>query len=397
MKKNIIENNNNNIKNIICLFFTLFSILISIVLGVLFVPFILDRTQYIIYFSYFILCILIFILNVLLLYNTNLKKIISIIVSIIVTFIPFSITSIIMSISLSPTYNEKGNVVVRLMTNLNGKTKNEILEHRKRIVSASIFKSNNYIPKHNIWNNIQDNIPWESIYTATCQNGDWNNEYYLKGWSSESRFINNPEILVGITPVKKYNAKINQRCEGTIIWGMPYKINYSKKENLITAYYLDLQGLNNKFLKINTVNAQDFGYKYITLNLKSINTNNSNKKDITNTVLELNNSYYTDYSNEKLKIVVNRINEYPAEYEFNPQLNTNNLEEREIEFKLWKNNPNSIDDTADFTYKIVFKTSSKNKEVFLHNIVETDTVKGLYFKLLNGVEPNYFKYKMEKY
>ena len=75
----------------------------------------------------------------------------------------------------------------------------------------------------------------------------------------------------------------------------------------------------------------------------------------------------------------------------------NNLQDKEVEFKLWKQKPSNIYSKADFTYKIIFQVSYKDKNSFVDNVVKGDTAKGIYYKILNKIKPNYFSYKMKKY
>ena len=94
---------------------------------------------------------------------------------------------------------------------------------------------------------------------------------------------------------------------------------------------------------------------------------------------------------------VNKISEYSDEYKLTSGLLRNNLQDKEVEFKLWKQKPSNIYSKADFTYKIIFQVSYKDKNSFVDNVVKGDTAKGIYYKILNKIKPNYFSYKMKKY
>ena len=200
-------------------------------------------------------------------------------------------------------------------------------------------------------------------------------------------------MLIGISFAKKYEATKYLRCDSSIIWCVPCQITYNSKEKSITAYYSGLQTVDNTFLKINTLNAQDFGYKYVTMYSKA-KIIYQNKNNLSNNILEMNSKFYQDYTDKFYENGVNKISEYPIEYQFMPNLSNNSSKNKEIIFKLWKEKPENIEAKPDFTYKIIFLDCDKE---ILYRIIEADIVKGIYYKLLNNIKPNSIDYKTEKY
>ncbi len=62
-------------------------------------------------------------------------------------------------------------IKVNGMRNFSGKTKAEIYKIRKYYVSKSIFKSKDYEPSEEVFGQIQDRLPWRSIFTEVCYAG----------------------------------------------------------------------------------------------------------------------------------------------------------------------------------------------------------------------------------
>ena len=70
------------------------------------------------------------------------------------------------------------------------------------------------------------------IEALTCY-GKGPNAY--KGLSEESRYINNPTVLVGLDRVS-FDEKPRKQCS-PVDYLMPVKINYSKDENTIKVIF----------------------------------------------------------------------------------------------------------------------------------------------------------------
>lgn len=134
------------------------------------------------------------------------------------------------------------NIKVNQMECFSGKTKQEIYDIRKKYVAKSIFKSKDYEPSEEVFGQIEDGLPWRSVFTELCHNED-NKEFETRGPSEESRFINNPIMLVGLLHWG-HTPTYYRRCDGTIGWAVPYRITYSENDKLITAYYKNMHALN---------------------------------------------------------------------------------------------------------------------------------------------------------
>lgn len=309
-------------------------------------------------------------------------------------------------------------VTINSMQNFSGKTKDEIYQIRKQFVNESFFKNENYTPSEEVFGAIEDNLPWRSIYTDVCAPNPKN--IITDGLSEESRYINNPSMLIGIQYFN-YPKEDYLRCDGTIIWTMPYKITYVPEKKFITAYYKDLHYLGDDAAYILvTLNAQDFGYRYGKM---YAGTEFLYKQDynISNNIIEFRQNIHKGFSCEK-ESGCNNASPYMPELVFAPRLNYLNKIEKSILFKLWKEMPENDSVEPDMTYKIVMdytkryytKSSGRHgrkkekveiKDVPLDNyinIVQTplvmkDIARGIYYKKKDNVTPVSFNKKIEKY
>lgn len=274
------------------------------------------------------------------------------------------------------------DIKVNGMRNFSGKTKAEIYKIRKHYVSKSIFKSKDYEPNEEVFGQIEDRLPWRSIFTEACSAGLKPVE--TKGWSEESRFIDNPAMLIGLynKPIRKNHQA---RCDGTLAWVIPYRITYSPKEKLITAYYSNLQFLAATY-DIETINAQDFGYKYGKMYSKHKIYFLDKNDNISKNIYE-----FRDFIHRGQSCGVpggcNNMSPYIKGYVFTPILGisgTYSFLKHSIDFKLWKQKPKDSDVTPDMTYRIVFDFTSQNEddvEAFTMN----DTILGLILKLTHRI------------
>lgn len=276
------------------------------------------------------------------------------------------------------------NIKINQMECFSGKTKQEIYDIRKKYVAKSIFKSDNYEPSEEVFGQIEDGLPWRSVFTEVCHYED-NKEYETRGPSEESKFINNPAMLIGLSHFGK-TPPYYRRCDGTIGWAVPYKITYSKNNKLITVYYKNLHALNRDAIySLETINAQDFGYKYgkmIPNNEISFLNPNDN---ISTRIYE-----FKDFIHKGNSCGVNggcnNCSPYTEGYVFTPLLNQEEKQVKFLDFKLWKSKPENENNTCDMTYRIVFDYTegikSYNRYLFF------DRLKGVYIKIINGLTPD---------
>lgn len=276
------------------------------------------------------------------------------------------------------------NIKVNQMECFSGKTKQEIYDIRKKYVEKSIFKSKDYEPSEEVFGQIEDGLPWRSVFTELCHNED-NKEFETRGPSEESRFINNPIMLVGLLHWG-HTPTYYRRCDGTIGWAVPYRITYSKNNKLITAYYKNMHALNKDAIYgIETINAQDFGYRYgKMISNDEISFFNSND-NISTRIYEFQNFIHRGDSCG-LEGGCNNCSPYIEGFIFAPLLNSKNKQTKILVFQLWKSKPKNENTTCDLTYKIIFDYSKNEKEY--NKYLFFDRLKGVYIKIINGLTPD---------
>lgn len=176
-------------------------------------------------------------------------------------------------------YEQRGVKISRIDTNpeiqlnpienFSGKTKDEILEKRKRIVNESIvFESlKNYTPSDNVFR-IQDGLKWIGAHQVSCY-GAPNNPLIGEGASRESVGILNPELLYYITIGIIQRNQTEHYCS-EIDYMIPHKVTYDKSAKTIRAYfnYREYVKKNGRqtFILCDS-NAHDLGYKYTIVDM----------------------------------------------------------------------------------------------------------------------------------
>lgn len=251
---------------------------------------------------------------------------------------------------MSEKYNEDywvtGNIPINPMSDFNNKTRNDIYKIRKNFVDESMFKNKKYRPSDEVFGQIADNKPWISIDALTCY-GKGPNAH--KGLSEESRYINNPTMLIGLDRVS-FDDKPKSQCS-VVDYLMPVKINYSKDENMLKVLFevSKYRGdLGMEFL-LKGLNAKDLGFKYAyadkTENIVFLQQDTNISKDIQSfkdfihlgTVCGVKGGCNNGSPFQKeLNYTVMR---YPAS----------------IHFKLWKKKPKNKDSKEDINYLIILK------------------------------------------
>lgn len=250
------------------------------------------------------------------------------------------------------------NVPVNVPTELSGKSKKYIYKLRKNFVDASIFASSSYEPSESIFGQIEDGKPWVSFYA--CVNGS-KQACKTDGPSEETRFINNPTMLVAIEyPFFSASTDV-QFCTDPITNLQPSVIKYSKAKNEIVVIYDYLPFTTNNnfsFYTFNGINARDFGYQYAYIDVAK-------------------SSYMPDFmsdSNMSTDIItfVNYIhvggacrveggcnNGSPRQsyLEFKANVTEFKYQNREIYIKLWKERPASPAQKPDIVERIILKWS----------------------------------------
>ena len=164
-------------------------------------------------------------------------------------------------------------LVINPLSNYTYKSVEEITNIRKKYVATSIFKKEGYEPNISVFGQMQDKKAWWGIDHIICY-VDQNTNIRKEGLSEESRFINNPDMLLGVlvSQIFEKTPNLKSLCEDKALQMIPTSITYNEKYKLITATYKATQNFiklfgskskktHIKFL-LTGLNARDFGYDY---------------------------------------------------------------------------------------------------------------------------------------
>lgn len=169
---------------------------------------------------------------------------------------------------------EKIRFAINPMTELDFKTKSEVLESRKKYVNehpqlAKYLTQGEYEPSDAVFGQIEDGKSWWGI---------WGLYYYgrgeksIEGPSEETRYINNPYLLVGIGEMyfqygkvdpSKYNPDEAYPCPTGFTWDMKekkYSVEYDINSYLTKAIVLKFY--QPRELSFVMYNAKDLGYRF---------------------------------------------------------------------------------------------------------------------------------------
>lgn len=252
-------------------------------------------------------------------------------------------------------------LVINPLSAYSGKTKEDILNIRKEFVKTSIFASENYTPNEEVFGQIEDKKPWWGMDYMLCSDSSIPKSRIGTGLSEESRYVNNPNILVGVQMSMIYSndkKQITDFCNDKSLLFIPTELNYDKKNKLIIAKYKSsenlLKSFNKKRVPFNFVglNARDFGYNWVYVN------NNENtfflpysldEKTITKepkqfkTFIHVGNACKVDGG-------CNNASPFQKELEFKFQKLP-----AQITLSLWKNRPLFKNQPADMYVKMIFE------------------------------------------
>ena len=246
--------------------------------------------------------------------------------------------------------NNIKQIKINQPTPLSYKTKAEVYELRKKYVADSVFASDDYEPSEAVFGQIEDNKPWVSV--NGCR---YNHEpAVVDGPSEETRFLNNPSVLIGISypyylPFQQNNPKCTQI-------DFPFKAEYNQKQKEITVYYKDelLKYANNKYIineqMLDGTNARDLGYPYAFVSLnKSQNIKFISETNISNSIAEFQNFIHLGGS----CAVEGGCNNGSPRQEELVFTKEKQKEQAVIYIKLWKNRPLTPSEPADVKEKII--------------------------------------------
>lgn len=239
----------------------------------------------------------------------------------------------------------------------NNFTKRKLYSTRKYYVSKSIFAHNNYQPKAEVFGGIEDRKPWYGINSSICFDSRQPQINKTFGPSSMSKFINNPEILIGVMIPYVFNYPPSTPvCSLESLKFIPSKMEYNKQQNRITSTYdIEEQVLKEKFDKTSnlhftfiTTNARDLGFNYGIINsssgikMKALNNISKNVVPFVN--------YFHTGSSCGIYGGCNNVSPRTTAMEFG----FTTLPAR-VDFILWKNYPYKDPKVGDFYYTIIFQ------------------------------------------
>lgn len=232
----------------------------------------------------------------------------------------------------------------------NGLPKEFILGIRKSNIGVNFLKLADYEPREEVWGKMVDNGNWLALNRTVCFDKETDCSRKLKGFSSLSRLINNPMILVAPVMIATYHLKENNPiCRDKGLKLIPQKIYLDSTHKKITVVYAGTTVLTKcKYLQLSGLNARDFGLDWAkvlkTQNIKFPYDNNISQKAyqfkdeiISGKYCENSDAQCNVFSPIDDKVVFN-ITSYPAN----------------IELGLWKKQPFGVFAIPDFRMEIRF-------------------------------------------
>ena len=240
---------------------------------------------------------------------------------------------------------------------LSFKSKEEIYNLRKKYVSQSIFNLPNYEPSEEVFGQIESGKPWVSM--KQCKYKDT----YLadvQGSSEESRYINNPELLVGVD-YAFYDSYCGERRTEEIPYSTPINMIYDVEKNTVEATFVSLPFCNQEnktWYAFKGLNARDLGYKYAYIDKEqsTFDVNFAEETNASNSIVEFQDFIHVGGSCGH-ESGCNNVspNQPPLNFYYSCEDFKGYNENRIIYIKLWKDMPNSPADKADITQIIRFK------------------------------------------
>lgn len=260
--------------------------------------------------------------------------------------------------------DESGPISVNEPIELTGKTRQEIYALRTQYVENSIFKVPGYTPSEEVYGQIDDTKPW--IAVTACR---WpeNSAMPTRGPSEETRFINNPTVLIGVEQgwlgIDENKPSVFKThygetfCTSPELNFIPKHISYDAQAKEITVVYskpkVYITSTNNMYY-LNGKNARDLGFPYAYMDLSESLTvaQFANEANISNRVVQFQDFIHVGYN---CGVSGGCNNGSPNQ----PMLNFNGNFPQEpsqiFYFKLWRNKPHSPQDPADIVERIIFE------------------------------------------
>ena len=231
-------------------------------------------------------------------------------------------------------------------------SKEDIYKIRKRYVRDSIFYTENYEPSDIVFGQIEDKKPWYGLKYYNCATDVQGKKEVILGDSEESRYINNPDVLIGINQWV-YNSKDYKKesiCTDLNYSKMLKDLTYRPENNTIIATF---QRPQDGAFDLVGINARDFGYNYIFAE-KIENVEFLEKANISKSVYKLQ-DFIRAESSCKFEDGCNNSCPRQPYLEFKVKSNR----KAKINIKLWRKEPKTPFDKADINYNIVLYTYEK--------------------------------------
>jgi hypothetical protein len=270
---------------------------------------------------------------------------------------------------------------INSMSELSYKTREYVFKMRERHVARSLFPQSNYSAANGtMLAGIQDNKPWISIHAVYTPSR-------VDGPSEESRFINNPNLLVAIIAGNGYfssprtdeqrrdNPRMHFEEDKFHTFFIPTKMSYCERPLTIIAEYpmtrflekyigfwrgsRKEEMLGKQTFLLTGLNARDLGFPYGYAEKVSNISFIESSSNISNSVAQFQDFIHTggacqveggcNNASPYQPMLVFRLDDYPYNQITGAAKNTY------MKFKLWKNYPNSKTDKADVNFVIVLK------------------------------------------
>lgn len=257
------------------------------------------------------------------------------------------------------------DVPVRPMFALSGASKKAVYDLRKEAVKASPFARAGYEPSAAVFGGIESYKPW--IAADLCKD-EYTHTHKTKGPSEETRFINNPTMLVALEYPFVFSGRDAAWCTRADANVLPQKITYDGPRREITVTYQALPFLaskNGTFYAFNGVNARDLGYPYVYLDLgrSTYFPVFTNEPNISNEAVEMQNYIHVGFSCGAKGGCNNGSPRQPM-LEFTEDLSASRYPNgRELYLKLWRHRPDSVEDPADIVERIILLNPEENSVI----------------------------------
>ena len=245
-------------------------------------------------------------------------------------------------------------IPVRAPVALSGASWQTVFDLRKKAVAQSPFAQENYRPLKAVFGSIVSGKPWYAL--TLCRGRD---HAQTKGPSEETRFINNPTALVAVEPFVVFpTARQYAWCLQDDYNALMQKITFDGKRKEITVTYLDLplepqENAHYAHYDLNGLNARDLGYPFVYVDMQRSTYKISflHDSNASTDVYEFRNFLHVGGSCG-VAGGCNNGSPYQPEMEFDkPEQNA--TEPREIYLKLWKERPQSAQQTPDIVERII--------------------------------------------